>query len=90
MSATFSLGCEDCKEHIWCAQKSAGDLRLYTTVESASALAEFLLKHRGHRLVFDDNTESMRFYDWEEVGPLSEDDEEELALNQSDGAADEN
>lgn len=83
MSATFSLGCEDCKEHIWCAQKSAGDLRLYTTIESASVLAEFLFRHRGHRLVFDENAESERVHDWAEVGPLSEDDDEELELNQS-------
>ena len=87
MSETFSLGCEDCKEHIWCAQKSHNDLRLYTRDDLASALASFLFKHRGHRLVFDDNTGSMRFYDWAEVGPLSEDDEEELELRRSaDGA----
>ena len=80
MSATFSLGCEDCKEHIWCAQKSAGDLRLYTTAATSQALSEFLFKHRGHRLVFDENAESERFSSWREVGPLSEDDPPEAPI----------
>jgi hypothetical protein len=67
MSRTYSIGCKDCKKHIWVAQKGSKSPTFYSGMpEVMQRLTEFLFTHIGHNLVFDENTET-EMVDWEEV-----------------------
>lgn len=73
MSTTFSLACRDCKSHIWIAQghRDGSCGHLYAGPKCTPALYDFLVLHRGHSLVYDENVESF-IGDYEEVGPYAE------------------
>jgi len=61
MSQTFSIACTQCKKHLWIAQASYMDKfdgHLYGTKEYSKALFHFLMEHKGHPLIFDENCES--------------------------------
>ncbi len=66
MSQTYSIACRDCKEHLWIAQGSFENKdrekdfqgNLYSTKPCRIAHFQFLMKHKGHNLVFDENCES--------------------------------
>lgn len=67
MSRTYSIGCRQCRKHLWIAQASGGSTTLYTgEPHTMAALEAFLFKHRGHPLVFDENCES-EVADWTEI-----------------------
>ncbi len=67
MSQTFSIGCQQCRKHLWIAQAGLGGYTLYTDQpETMSALKDFLFEHIGHPLVFKENCES-EMADWEEI-----------------------
>lgn len=69
MSQTFSIACTKCKKHLWIAQASYGDKHkgyLYSGKKYSVALFQFLMEHRGHPLIFDENCES-DIVDFEEV-----------------------
>jgi len=65
MSQTYSIACRDCKEHLWMAQGSYNnkdlesnfDGNIYTTKIYRIAIFQFLMRHMGHNLVFDENCE---------------------------------
>jgi len=65
MSQTYSIACRDCKEHLWIAQGSYNNKGLkknfighvYTIKPYRAVIFQFLMKHRGHGLVFDENCE---------------------------------
>ena len=65
MSKAYSIGCRDCREHLWIAQTGI----LYTgEPHTMEALKAFLFKHAGHNLVFDDHINS-EMIDWNEIKP---------------------
>lgn len=61
MSVTYSIGCTQCKKHIWVSQSN--QTRLYDQEETF----DFLMAHKKHPLVFDENCESSTFDDYEEI-----------------------
>jgi len=68
MSRTFSIACHDCKQHLWIAQSSAGKGHIYIDELRKKALYIFLMAHRGHTLVFDNNCEGV-IVDYNEIEP---------------------
>lgn len=63
MSNTYSIGCRECKKHLWIAQ----DKCLYSgDFEAMERLEIFLFEHQGHALVFEDNVNS-DIAEWDEV-----------------------
>ena len=67
MSKTYSLGCQQCRKHIWIAQAGGVGKTLYSADQHAmEALKGFLFEHAGHPLVFGDNCEG-EMVDWEEI-----------------------
>jgi len=70
MSRTFSIGCRQCRKHVWIAQASAASgnesTTLYRGEAHDKALNDFLFDHMGHQLVFDSN-ETGLMEDWEEI-----------------------
>ena len=66
MSQTYSIGCRDCKKHLWIGQVLRKQWRIYTSKNHLDALGEFLFAHKGHNLVFDENTEG-EILDFEEI-----------------------
>jgi hypothetical protein len=69
MSTTYSLGCRQCRKHLWIAQASAGVTSLYTGHDAiVTALKAFLFDHLGHPLVFNENCES-EVAEWAEIEP---------------------
>ena len=65
MSDTFSIGCKDCREHLWIGQGSQDypggtiqHLHLYTANKYIKALTDFFKTHHGHSLEFFDNCRS--------------------------------
>ena len=58
MSKTFSIACNDCKVHFWISQANHDRGHIYTGEKHAAALHKFLMDHRKHSLVFDENCES--------------------------------
>jgi len=74
MSQTFSIACTQCKKHLWIAQASYDNQfkgHLYSTKRHTEALFIFLMKHRGHPLVFNENCEG-DIADFEEIGTTNE------------------
>ncbi len=69
MSQTYSIGCRQCKVHLWIAQSSCvRPLNLYSTDAHLAALATFLRDHENHPLVFGANCEGDPIgFDWEEI-----------------------
>ena len=54
MSVCYHINCHDCEERLWIAQGSSPTI--YTGDEKVmKGLGEFLYKHEGHRLSFDDD-----------------------------------
>ncbi len=68
MGYTYSLGCAQCKVHIWIAQGSPQrGITIYTgKPETMEALRGFLLEHMKHPLIFDDNVNA-ELSDWDEI-----------------------
>lgn len=71
MSRTYSIGCRQCRCHLWIAQASGvtgqESTALYTGEPvTMSLLKDFLFEHRGHPLVFEENCES-ELGDWREI-----------------------
>jgi len=67
MSRTYSLGCKDCKVHVWIAQASIEIKTLYYgEPKTMELLKQFLFDHQKHNLVFDENCES-EIGDWTEL-----------------------
>lgn len=67
MSQTYSIGCRQCKKHLWIGQSGVGGHRIYSGVLwKMTSLSEFLFEHCGHELLFDDNVNSEMF-DWYEI-----------------------
>ena len=67
MSRTFSIGCQQCRKHLWIAQASASRQTLYYgKPRTMEALKVFLFEHRGHDLLFDDNVNTT-MEEWEEI-----------------------
>ena len=82
MSRTFSIGCTQCRKHLWIAQASAASGKESTTLYTGeghvmAALKDFLFDHHGHPLIFDDNCNS-ELADWEEIDPPRRDDVDPL------------
>lgn len=72
MSCTYSVGCKDCKKHIWIAQGwGKEESHLYTGNKVImKKFKDFLFDHLGHNLVFDDNCEGDFIEEidgWEEI-----------------------
>ncbi len=76
MSETYSIACKDCKEHLWIAQ-CPGDKPDRGYVYCGDRLSEFhfqfLWKHKGHNLVFDENCGSY-IGDYREILPTWDED----------------
>jgi len=67
MSTTYSIGCKQCKKHLWVAQTSCGNLNFYSNdAETIDALGRFLFEHEGHDLVFDSD-HHFDSEEWEEI-----------------------
>lgn len=67
MSATYSLGCRDCKKKIWIAQ-GTGYRCLYSGNQKCmEALREFLFDHEEHNLVFADNINNEEMLSWDDI-----------------------
>lgn len=67
MSRTYSIGCRQCRKHLWIAQASGDSQTLYTgELHTMAALKSFLFDHLGHPLVFSENCES-EVADWDEI-----------------------
>jgi hypothetical protein len=66
MSTTYSIGCRQCRKHLWIAQSSQESTTLYAGQNYTPALKDFLFEHIGHPLVFNENCES-ELADWEEI-----------------------
>ena len=62
MSQTFSIACQDCRQHLWIAQGSYTDKTigyLYMTKNYRKPFYKFLRDHQGHNLIFDENAEGV-------------------------------
>lgn len=69
MSQTYSIGCRDCRKHVWIAQTSLGSHTLYYgEPRTMETLKDFLFEHTGHNLVFNDNVNS-EIEEWDEIEP---------------------
>jgi hypothetical protein len=67
MSRTYSIGCRQCRKHLWIAQASLDRTSLYTgEPHIMDALKKFLFEHMKHPLVFDENCE-LEIGEWEEI-----------------------
>jgi len=62
MSNTYSIACRDCKTHLWIAQRSNTEGRLYSTRENLKSLYNFLHSHKGHHLLYDNNVDDLEGY----------------------------
>jgi hypothetical protein len=73
MSRTYSIGCEDCKVHLWVGQASYGDfqsasrIRIYSGGVETDRQKEFLETHRGHGVFLDENCEGIDSGEYFEV-----------------------
>jgi hypothetical protein len=69
MSRTYSIGCEDCKVHLWVGQKLSGvpRVRIYSGGVETDRQKEFLETHRGHSLFFDEKCEGIDSEEYVEV-----------------------
>lgn len=67
MSTTYSIGCRQCRKHLWIAQASGKERSLYTgQPETMEELKTFLFEHVDHPLVFGENCEG-EIGEWEEI-----------------------
>lgn len=67
MSQTYSIGCRQCRKHLWIAQSSQGNPSLYTgEPHTMAALKVFLFEHLGHSLEFNENT-CTDLAEWDEI-----------------------
>jgi len=53
MSVTFNIGCQQCHTSVWIGQ---GDYIYTGEEETMAALQKFLFNHRGHDLIFDQDS----------------------------------
>lgn len=68
MSETYSIGCRDCKVHLWVGQALAGHTMLYHGSMAVLALEEFLFAHQNHNLTFGNNCDGVFIEDgWKEI-----------------------
>lgn len=67
MSTTYSIGCRQCRKHLWVAQATGESQTLYTGQPRVmKVLKTFLFEHRDHPLVFGENCEG-EIGEWEEI-----------------------
>lgn len=67
MSTTYSIGCRRCREKLWIGQTSGvGPLRLYDGAEG-ERFASFLMKHAGHELVFEADSDEGELAGYEDA-----------------------
>lgn len=56
MSTTYSIACVSCYQRLWVGQGTSSPY-LYDAPEYRAALSAFLIMHRGHLLVFGDDSQ---------------------------------
>ena len=66
MSTTYSIGCTQCKKHLWIAQSSQDSKTLYAGQDGNPALKDFLFEHIKHNLVFIWNGDE-QLEEWDEI-----------------------
>ncbi len=69
MSETYNIGCKKCKKFVWVGQGSYGDKYegyLYTGEGKIEVLYKFLIDHKRHPLIFD-NDQLSEFEDYVDV-----------------------
>lgn len=70
MSKTFSIGCLDCKLHLWIGQGHDGSISVYSgEPETMNAFVLFLQEHTDHNLVILDNANDQRMDDMVAIRP---------------------